>query len=139
VRNLKSKLYRQKNSVDKKILFLVLSFVAIGLIAVADASAPQALNNYGDKFFLFKQQLMWAGVGLIILFITSKIKYTFWEKFATTWAFRHRVQGAGFIWVLSTFNRQRLLSLRFVFISQNWLQGEKVRFRTLFRLLLLPH
>ena len=83
MRNLKSKLYRQKNSVDKKILFLVLSFVAIGLIAVADASAPQALNNYGDKFFLFKQQLMWAGVGLIILFITSKIKYTFWEKFAT--------------------------------------------------------
>ena len=83
MRNLKSKLYKQKNSVDKKILFLALSFMAIGLVAVADASAPQALNNYGDKFFLFKQQLAWAGVGLIVLFITSKIKYTFWEKFAT--------------------------------------------------------
>lgn len=83
MRNLKSKLYKQKNSVDKKLLFLVLSFVAIGLIAVADASAPQALNNFGDKFFLFKQQLEWAGVGLVALFVTSKIKYTFWEKFAT--------------------------------------------------------
>ena len=83
MRNFKSKLCQQKNSVDKKLLLLILSFVAIGLVAVADASAPQALNNYGDKFFLFKQQLEWAGVGLIVLFITSKIKYTFWEKFAT--------------------------------------------------------
>jgi len=83
VRNLKSKLSKQKKSVDKRLLFLVLSFVAIGLIAVADASAPQALNNFGDKFFLFKQQLSWAGIGLVALFITSNIKYTFWEKFAT--------------------------------------------------------
>ncbi len=62
---------------------MIISFVAIGLVAVADVSAPQALNNFGDKFFLFKQQLEWAGVGLILLFVCSKIKYTFWEKLAT--------------------------------------------------------
>ena len=62
---------------------MILAFVAFGLIAVADASAPQALNTYGDKFFLFKQQLLWAGIGLVVMFITSKIKYTFWEKIAT--------------------------------------------------------
>lgn len=83
MRNLKSKLSKQKNAIDKKILFLVLSFVVIGLVAVADASAPQALNSYGDKFYLFKQQLVWAAVGLTVLLITSKIKYTFWEKLAT--------------------------------------------------------
>ena len=83
MRNLKTKLSKQRNTVDKKILFLVLSFVAIGLVAVADASAPQALNSYGDKFYLFKQQLVWAAVGLVALLITSKIKYTFWEKLAT--------------------------------------------------------
>lgn len=81
--NLKSKLSKQRNSVDKKLFLLILAFVAFGLVAVADASAPQALNNYGDKFFLFKQQLEWAGVGLIVLLVTSKIKYTFWEKLAT--------------------------------------------------------
>ena len=74
---------RQRPSIDKNLLFLILAFVVIGLIVVADASAPQALNNFGDKFFLFKQQLEWAGIGVVALFITSKIKYTFWEKLAT--------------------------------------------------------
>jgi len=68
---------------DRNFLILILVFVFIGLIAVADASAPQALNTYGDKFFLFKQQLMWAGIGLAALFATSKINYKFWEKVAT--------------------------------------------------------
>jgi cell division protein FtsW len=79
----KIKLVKQKPSVDRSLLVLVLIFVFVGLIAVADASAPQALNTYGDKFYLFKQQLMWAGAGLLALFITSKINYKFWEKVAT--------------------------------------------------------
>jgi cell division protein FtsW len=79
----KIKLARQKLSIDRSLLILILVLVFIGLIAVADASAPQALNTYGDKFYLFKQQLIWGGVGLIALFVTSKINYKFWEKFAT--------------------------------------------------------
>ena len=55
----------------------------MGLVAVADASAIQALNNYGDKLFLFKQQLISAGVGIAALLVVSKINYKFWEKVAT--------------------------------------------------------
>lgn len=55
----------------------------MGLVAVADASAIQALNNYGDKLFLFKQQLISAGVGIVALLVVSKINYKFWEKVAT--------------------------------------------------------
>jgi cell division protein FtsW len=72
-----------KTSGDKTFLILVLFFVFIGLISVADASAPQALSRYGDKFFLFRQQLMWAGVGVVSFFISSRINYKFWEKVAT--------------------------------------------------------
>lgn len=79
----KIKLVKQKLSIDRNFLILILVFVFVGLIAVADASAPQALSKYGDKFYLFKQQLMWAGVGTIALFVTSKINYKFWEKVAT--------------------------------------------------------
>jgi cell division protein FtsW len=79
----KIKLAKQKLSFDHNLLILILVFVFVGLIAVADASAPQALNTYGDKFYLFKQQLMWAGVGMVALFVTSKINYKFWEKVAT--------------------------------------------------------
>jgi cell division protein FtsW len=83
VRNRELKLLKQKKTVDKKLFILIIVLVAVGLVAVADASAPQALNNYGDKFFLFKQQLVWAGIGIVVLLVTSKIKYTFWEKLAT--------------------------------------------------------
>jgi len=73
----------QKKTGDKNFLILVISLVILGLIAVADVSAPQALNTFGDKFYFLKQQLIWAGIGMVVLFITSKIHYSFWEKAAT--------------------------------------------------------
>ena len=79
----KTKLARQNLSIDRNLVILILLFVFVGLIAVADASAPQAISRYGDKFFFFKQQLIWAGVGIAALFATSKINYKFWEKVAT--------------------------------------------------------
>jgi len=79
----KIKLAKQKTYADHSLFILIFVLVFIGLIAVADASAPQALNTYGDKFYLFKQQLVWAGVGIVALFVTSKINYKFWEKLAT--------------------------------------------------------
>ena len=83
MKNRVSKLAKQTRKVDRKLLFLVLGFVAIGLIAVADVSAPQALNSFGDKFYFLKAQLEWAGIGLVAFFVFSKVKYTFWEKIAT--------------------------------------------------------
>jgi cell division protein FtsW len=79
----KIKLVLEVHPIDRNFLVLILVFVFIGLIAVADASAPQALNTYGDKFYLLKQQLMWAGLGIVALFVASKINYKFWEKIAT--------------------------------------------------------
>lgn len=80
-------LTKQKASVDKNLLVVIILFVCLGLIAVADASAPQALKAYGDKFFFLKQQLAWGGLGLISLFVFSKIHYSFWEKIATPFFF----------------------------------------------------
>ncbi len=77
------KLVKQNKSVDKNLLLLILSFVFIGLIAIADASAPQALNAFNDKFYFLKQQAVWAGIGMVAFFVTSKIHYSFWEKIAT--------------------------------------------------------
>lgn len=83
MRNRKVVLSKQKTSIDRNLLFLILAFVVIGIVAIADVSAPQALNNYGNKFFLLKQQAISAVVGLAAFFVVSKIKYTFWEKVAT--------------------------------------------------------
>ncbi len=73
--------------IDKKFFWLILLFVVIGLIAVADASAPQALNAYGDKFFLLRQQVVWAAIGVVALFATAHVHYSFWEKVATPFFF----------------------------------------------------
>lgn len=79
----RTRLIKQKSGVDKRFLGLVLTLTAIGLLAVADASAPQALNSFNDKYYFFKQQVVWGALGLVGLFVTSKIHYSFWKKIAT--------------------------------------------------------
>ena len=73
----------QKQKIDKKLFIATVLLVIIGLIAVLDASAPQALNIFGDKFYLFKNQLVWSFIGFVALLFFSKINYKFWEKLAT--------------------------------------------------------
>lgn len=77
------KLVKQTKSVDRNLSVLILSLIFFGLIAIADASAPQALSAFNDKFYFLKQQLVWAGVAVVVFFVTSKIHYSFWEKIAT--------------------------------------------------------
>jgi cell division protein FtsW len=67
---------------DTKLLSLTLLLTVLGLIAVADASAPLAARDFGNQYFFVKQQLVWAGIGLVGLFVISRIPYTFWQKVA---------------------------------------------------------
>jgi cell division protein FtsW len=81
------KLQKQKKFLDGKLIILVFAFVFLGLTAIADASAPQALNQFGDKFFFLKQQIVWAMVGVTAMIVLSFIHYSFWEKVATPFFF----------------------------------------------------
>lgn len=83
MKNRKSTLSKQSKTFDKKLFFLVLGLVVIGIIAVADVSAPQSLNTFGNKFHLLKQQAISGLIGVVAFIVISKIKYTFWEKLAT--------------------------------------------------------
>lgn len=74
---------KNKSSIDKQLLAITLTLVGLGVILVADASAPQALAVFGDKLYFFKQQIMWAVLGLIVMIIASYIPPSFWEKMAT--------------------------------------------------------
>lgn len=75
-------LKKQKTKIDKSLLVVTILMATLGVIAVADASAPQALNVFNDKFHFVKQQIVWYAAGVVLLFVASKIKYTFWEKIA---------------------------------------------------------
>ncbi len=76
-------LRNQDQKTDKKLFAIAVLLTIIGLIAVMDASAPQALNVFGDKFYLFKNQLISGAIGFVLLLIFSKINYGFWQKLAT--------------------------------------------------------
>src|SRR3989344_3820470 len=78
----KSKSQKPKALFDRQLLFLTIILTIVGIVFLADASAPLALNNFGDKYYFAKQQIVWGIVGIISFFIVAKIKYTFWKKIA---------------------------------------------------------
>ncbi len=53
------------------------------MLAVADASAPLALNYFSDSFYFVKQQLIWGVLGLVLLVIAANVHYNFWRKTAS--------------------------------------------------------
>ena len=71
-----------KPPIDKQLFYLVLSLTTIGLIFIADISAPQALNYFGDKFHFFRQQVVWAIGGILTMIVVSNINYNLWKKLA---------------------------------------------------------
>jgi cell division protein FtsW len=61
--------------IDFILLVLVVVLLAFGAMMIYDASIVSAARDFGDKFFYVKNQLIWIGVGLFALFITSRIDY----------------------------------------------------------------
>ena len=76
-------LLKQKKKADAGLLYLVLVLSLLGLVAIADASAPLALSVFADKFYFLKQQAVWVIVGLVLMLVVSQINYRVWEKLAT--------------------------------------------------------
>ena len=69
-------------SVDRTLLILTLVMMILGLVAVAEASSPQALSTFSDPFYFVKQQLMWAGLGVAAMVVASFVPYGFWRRMA---------------------------------------------------------
>lgn len=47
--------------------------VFFGLMMVGSASAPEALRDFGDKFYYFKLQLIWLGIGSFLFLIFYRL------------------------------------------------------------------
>lgn len=73
---------KEKHPLDTQLFYLIIALVVIGLVFIADISAPQALNNFGDKFHFFKKQATWAFFGVLSMIIVSNINYNLWKKVA---------------------------------------------------------
>jgi cell division protein FtsW len=71
-----------KTGVDWQFALLVLFLTLLGLLFIADASAPQALKFFNNRFYFARQQLIWSLIGVVLFVLFSKINYKFWFRYA---------------------------------------------------------
>jgi len=69
------------NPVDYTLVITILLLLAIGLVMVLSASSPTALSESGNSYKYFAKQLLFAGLGIVAMYIISKIDYRFYQKF----------------------------------------------------------
>lgn len=79
----KVRLKKQKRKIDGKIFWSSIVLTLLGVVVVADASAPQALSYFSDRFYFAKEQAVAAGVGIVVLIVLSQINYKLWERLGT--------------------------------------------------------
>ena len=72
----------QEGKLDPTFLILVLVLMTIGLICLFSSSYAFALQNYGSSFHFIKRQLVFAVVGIAIMFALSYVDCNFYKKFA---------------------------------------------------------
>ncbi|HHP51687.1 MAG TPA: putative lipid II flippase FtsW [Moorella mulderi] len=68
--------------VDFGILITILLLLGIGLIMVFSASALTSSYEFKDSFYYLKRQLVWAGIGLGVMFLALQWEYTRWRRLA---------------------------------------------------------
>lgn len=61
--------------IDIPFFAITIALLTIGLVMLFSASYPYALNKYGDSYYFFKRQLIFAVLGIIVMMITSKLNY----------------------------------------------------------------
>ncbi len=74
--------FAQQKRIDWWLLTAVLLLSAFGLLMVYDASVVQAFQNFGDKYFFIRQQLIWMTLGVFSLVFFTFFNYRYLQKFA---------------------------------------------------------
>lgn len=67
---------------DYKLLAELLFLICFGLVMLYSSSAYSALVTYGDSMYYFKRQLLFCVLGLIWMFIVSRVDYHFYMKWS---------------------------------------------------------
>ena len=69
-----------KRRIDYILFGAVITLVAIGLLFVYSASSYSAEITYGNKYFFVTKQAIGAAVGLVAMFVASRVKLEFIRK-----------------------------------------------------------
>lgn len=72
---LNDKVISSKKKLDYTLLASVVVLTLIGLVMVYDSSAVQAFQDFADKYYYIKQQIIWVILGMFALFFFSVFDY----------------------------------------------------------------
>lgn len=64
------------------LILLVMTFTFLGVLFVFDASVAESFNTFGDQYHFLKQHSIWAVLGITMMFLTSLVPISIWEKLA---------------------------------------------------------
>lgn len=65
---------------DYTMIFIVLFFLAFGLVMLYSTSSYEAGLDYGDSAYYLKRQLLTSGIGLGVMLVVSVIPLRFWKR-----------------------------------------------------------
>ncbi len=73
----------KQREVDKTLLWTSLILLGFGLVMLSSASTVLSFQRFGNNhYYLFRQMLLGAAPGLVLMYIFSKMDYHVWQKFA---------------------------------------------------------
>jgi cell division protein FtsW len=71
-----------KHDTGRPLLIVIAALCIVGLVMVLSASSVDALRTYGSSWYFFTRQAIYVGLGALALFVTSRIDYHVWRRFA---------------------------------------------------------
>ena len=60
----------------------VILMTVFGLIMIFSASSPSAFTQHGNSYYFVGKQLVWAIVGIVLMFICANIDFRIYKKWA---------------------------------------------------------
>lgn len=79
---LEMSLPRVAGRIDPWLLICVMALLCIGMVMVYSASSFLAASYTGDAGYYFQRELMWVGLGIVVMLVTMRIDYRRWRRFS---------------------------------------------------------
>jgi len=76
------RLFTKEGSIDLIAFTAVIILLSIGLVMVFSASSVMGINDFRDPYHYVKRQALWAVLGLVIMYVASRVDYHFYKVLA---------------------------------------------------------
>ncbi len=151
-RKIKRKINSKKTDsgkMDRPFFFVILTLLTLGLTIIASAGIAYSKSRFGDSYYFLKHQFFYGFLpGLVVLYITQKIDYSFWKKVSAPIFFislvflvlvfipgiGSNIYGASRWIKLGPFSFQpsEMLKLSIIIYLAAWLSGKREKIRDFF-------